>query len=640
MARDNAGLLFSQGDIWASDSGASVASSLSNGGVSNKDEGFDSTFTSTNPPTRALFNFLFKGINALGKDIGHHGVMEWVGTQNYTHPALVFGTDNILYISKQSSLNQNPVNDSSNTYWVPLLSAAEVTLAGNNLFTGTQSFSKQLVLRALSSTPSAPSQSGAVALYSKSGVLYVRANGGSETQMIISGDDPSFGYVQLSPQSSTPGTPAANTGRIFMDSSGVFHIIRSDGTKKRILVQDSVTSFSPSGVIYPGSNIEFTSSTRRVEWKEGDSNGDVRTRLRQNSTGGELELSAVARASGSWPSDSWKKLADQPWADNKFAPKASPTFTGTVTIPAVSASAANTVAATKKYVDDEVSSAISQTVSDKTANYTIGSNDEGDTVRLTGSTARTFTLPDITGAVGTGWYVWVSNASTAALTLDGNGSDTIDGSTTFIIGAGYSARLQVTGSTTWTVLSYTGNAVPTARIENNAVTTAKIGDSQVTSAKIGDDQVTLDKLSSTVENRLVPSTGTTDYVLKKTASGHSFQAEDISKNRTTSSQTASSSTWTDFINYSASGTSGIFFIVMDYGSSQGRNTAFAICHAAAISTLGSPQFPVLFQGSDSKWVQFRNHTKTLANLDTENVLQWKTNVQTNFNRVTVFWGSQ
>ena len=57
---------------------------------------------------------------------------------------------------------------------------------------------------------------------------------------------------------------------------------------------------------------------------------------------------------------------------------------------------------------------------DQTGDYTILDTDRAKVITLTGSTAATFTLPDITGNVAAGWDVWVANDSTADLTVTGN----------------------------------------------------------------------------------------------------------------------------------------------------------------------------------------------------------------------------
>ena len=58
-------------------------------------------------------------------------------------------------------------------------------------------------------------------------------------------------------------------------------------------------------------------------------------------------------------------------------------------------------------------------IEDKTADYTIVAGDRGKTIRLTGDTARTFTLPaiDLPGEVSSAWWVRIANSSTANLSL-------------------------------------------------------------------------------------------------------------------------------------------------------------------------------------------------------------------------------
>ena len=112
----------------------------------------------------------------------------------------------------------------------------------------------------------------------------------------------------------------------------------------------------------------------------------------------------------------------------------------------------------------------------KTANYTLVAADRGKMIRLTGTNARTFTLPDITGDVAVGWEVWIANDSSAVLTLDGNGSDTIDGTATYAVSAGSSVLIQVTGTTAWKVRA---SGIP--------------GDGTITAAKLDADTDTKKK---------------------------------------------------------------------------------------------------------------------------------------------------
>ena len=88
--------------------------------------------------------------------------------------------------------------------------------------------------------------------------------------------------------------------------------------------------------------------------------------------------------------------------------------------------------------------------------YTINTDDMGKTVRYAGSNNITFTLPDITGTVGIGDEIVVLNDGTGVLTVDGNGSDTINGEQTQAIAAGNAYKLQIVGNTAWSIVASTG----------------------------------------------------------------------------------------------------------------------------------------------------------------------------------------
>lgn len=87
----------------------------------------------------------------------------------------------------------------------------------------------------------------------------------------------------------------------------------------------------------------------------------------------------------------------------------------------------------------------------KTGNYVLVAADRGKMIRLTGSAASTFTLPDIAGNVAIGWDVWISNDSTADLTVDGNGSDTVGGNPTLVMEPGHSVFLQAVTADSWRI---------------------------------------------------------------------------------------------------------------------------------------------------------------------------------------------
>ena len=50
-----------------------------------------------------------------------HGILEWHASRTYDHPALVYGSNALLYESVQTSTNQDPTTDNSETYWAPLV---------------------------------------------------------------------------------------------------------------------------------------------------------------------------------------------------------------------------------------------------------------------------------------------------------------------------------------------------------------------------------------------------------------------------------------------------------------------------------------------------------------------------------------
>ena len=103
--------------------------------------GWTSTYSSSGGalPKREHFNWLFLVLGALGVEINEHGILEWSGTPAYGHPAVVFGSDDVLYISVQDSTNQDPTTDTSDTYWKSLLGTADVDkVDGKHVWTGTE----------------------------------------------------------------------------------------------------------------------------------------------------------------------------------------------------------------------------------------------------------------------------------------------------------------------------------------------------------------------------------------------------------------------------------------------------------------------------------------------------------------------
>ena len=88
-------------------------------------DGWDNTYSTVggNEVERAIWNQLFREVTAMLLEINQHGVPQWDSRVNYVHPSITFGSDNVIYKSLASNgptiIIQNPVTDSSNTYWTP-----------------------------------------------------------------------------------------------------------------------------------------------------------------------------------------------------------------------------------------------------------------------------------------------------------------------------------------------------------------------------------------------------------------------------------------------------------------------------------------------------------------------------------------
>lgn len=85
-------------------------------------------------PEREYFNFLFRGLYALGKELNNRGVLEWNALCNYVHPAVCMGSDGVLRQSKQSSGPdyggaKDPLSNA--TYWRGLAAESADYLTGN-----------------------------------------------------------------------------------------------------------------------------------------------------------------------------------------------------------------------------------------------------------------------------------------------------------------------------------------------------------------------------------------------------------------------------------------------------------------------------------------------------------------------------
>lgn len=108
--------------------------------------------------------------------------------------------------------------------------------------------------------------------------------------------------------------------------------------------------------------------------------------------------------------------------------------------------------AIKSAVTTAFGSRLLNAVNAQTSTYTVQTSDAGKIIRCTGT--FTVTLPEL-ATVDTGWPVVVLNAGTGAITIDGDASETINGSATQVLAAGEFAILS-SDSSDWTMLKTAG----------------------------------------------------------------------------------------------------------------------------------------------------------------------------------------
>jgi hypothetical protein len=104
--------------------------------------------------------------------------------------------------------------------------------------------------------------------------------------------------------------------------------------------------------------------------------------------------------------------------------------------------------AIKAAVSTAFGSRLLNAVNEQTSTYTVQTSDAGKVVKCTGT--FTVTLPAL-ATVDTGWPVVIWNAGTGTITVDGDGSETINGATTQTLISGQSA-IFMSDSSDWSMI--------------------------------------------------------------------------------------------------------------------------------------------------------------------------------------------
>ena len=105
-----------------------------------------------------------------------------------------------------------------------------------------------------------------------------------------------------------------------------------------------------------------------------------------------------------------------------------------------------------------VSASSSVTLNSQSADYTILAADKNCIVELTGSTSRTFSFT-AAATLGSGWFAYLHNNSTAELTLDPNSSEQIDSLTSYKMYPGEVRMVQCSGTDFTTIILNGGTAI-------------------------------------------------------------------------------------------------------------------------------------------------------------------------------------
>ena len=97
-----------------------------------RDDGWPSSFSDPqgDTPRRQVFNQILREITGMLVEINTRGgMLPWDSRISYVHPAFVFGSDERMYRSQQDSTNENPVTDTAETYWEPLIKTVSGTIS-------------------------------------------------------------------------------------------------------------------------------------------------------------------------------------------------------------------------------------------------------------------------------------------------------------------------------------------------------------------------------------------------------------------------------------------------------------------------------------------------------------------------------
>ena len=82
-------------------------------------EGFPEEFSSSTGEllNRELVNQLLAELTSIAVEMNQRGQLDWDAEIPYTHPAVVWGSNGVLYVSVQNSTNIDPTTDTDSSHW-------------------------------------------------------------------------------------------------------------------------------------------------------------------------------------------------------------------------------------------------------------------------------------------------------------------------------------------------------------------------------------------------------------------------------------------------------------------------------------------------------------------------------------------
>lgn len=207
-------------------------------GIADTGEGFDASFTESQPPTRELFNGIHRRISALAREL-IWGVLPWDTRLIYPLGALAID-DGKVWRSLVASNSGNEPSSDDGSNWVELLASAADTNSAV-IFAEQVTFDKSILLKSGSGHAEAPINANDFAIYIRNGVLWTRTST-QVRRIFLDGERASVESLNLSSQSLPPNPGNTRTDVVlFADSSGVLRAhVGGSASAKRVLMQDNI----------------------------------------------------------------------------------------------------------------------------------------------------------------------------------------------------------------------------------------------------------------------------------------------------------------------------------------------------------------------------------------------------------------